>query len=320
MSAVNARKFRFGLAAGSPASASAWREQARKAEDLGFSVLLVADHMGRSAAPLPAALAAADATSRLRVGTQVLANDFRNPAILAKEVATIDLLTDGRFELGIGVGWPATSPTGRSDYAQTGIALEEAGPRVKRLQESVRIIKAFLTDDEPVSLNGEHYQIEGLVPLPRPVQTPRPPIMIAGAGPRMLRLAAREADIINMAPRPPIVGPSRGGSIGFGLTKADELAIVREAAGERYAEIELCVFAMYGSVTNDVEPALEKLAADLQTTPDVVREMPATLIGSTEAIVERLQAHREQYDISYRIVPAGVIDDFAPIVARLAGT
>jgi len=321
----NRRAFRFGVAADSPLSAAAWRELARKAEDLGFSTLLLADHMGESVAPLPALLSAADATTRLRVGSQVLANDFRNPAVLAKEVATIDLLTDGRFEFGIGTGWPAGSPVGESDSRQTGIQPAEAGARVARLAESVRIIKAFLSDDQPVSFHGTHYQVQGLVPLPRPVQRPRPPIMVAGAGPRILKLAAQEADIVNLAPRPPIVGRTARGSVGFGLTMADSIAIVREAAGERYDGIELCVFsnnpsAGNPSVTDDPNRVIDALAQELQTTREAVLDMPATLIGSVAAIVERLQEHRERYDISYRVIPSSAMDQFAPIVARLTGT
>lgn len=319
------RAFRFGVAAAAPESAAAWRELARKAEDLGYATLLLADHMGRTVAPLPAALAAAAATTRLRVGTQVLANDFRNPAILAKEVATIDLLTDGRFELGIGTGWPAGSPTGDADSRQTGIPFGDGSVRVDRLRESVQIIKAFLSEDQPVTFRGKHYQVEGLVPHPRPVQRPRPPIMVAGAGPRILRLAAREADIVNLAPRPPIVGRTARGTVGFGLTMADSVAIVREAAGERFDELELCVFANNPaagnpSITDDPEPLIAKLAEELQTTREAVLAMPATLIGSVAAIVERVQQHREQYGISYRVIPSYAMDAFAPVVARLAGT
>jgi probable F420-dependent oxidoreductase len=326
LSPSNARRLRFGVsAAGAPESAQAWREFARKAEDLGFSVLLTGDHMGRSLSPLPALLAAADATTRLHVSPQVLANDFRNPAVLAKEIATIDFLTDGRFEPGIGTGWPAGSPNGEADYRQIGIALEEAGPRVSRLMEAVAIIKAFLSSEEPVTLLGKSYQVQDLIPQPRPVQRPRPPIMVAGAGPRILKWAAREADIINLAPRPPIVGRTARGSQGFGLTMAETVAIVREAAGDRYDDLELCVFANNPqsgnpSITDDPGPWIDKLAAEMQTSRESVADMPATLIGSVDEMIDRIQRHRQEYDISYRIIPAYAMDAFAPVVARLAGT
>lgn len=325
MAEQGTRPFRFGIAAGLSGSAQALRELARKAEDLGYSTLLMADHMGRQLSPLQAALAAALATSRLRVGTNVLANFFRNPSVLAKEVATIDFLTDGRFELGIGAGWPPSSNTGRSDYAQTGIEPQEAGARVGRLAEALQIIRTFLTADEPFDFEGKYYSVRGLLPFPRPVQQPHPPIMVAGAGPRMMRLAARYADIVNIAPRPPTVGPTPAGSMGFGLTMADEVAIIREAAGERFGRLELCVFsnnpnAGNPSVTDEAAPALDKLAAELGVSREQALAMPATLIGSVDGLVERIQAHRQQYGISYRIIPAYALEAFAPVVARLAGS
>jgi probable F420-dependent oxidoreductase len=321
------RRIRFGVSATAPdlESAATLRAFAHKAEDLGFSTLLMGDHMGRSLAPMLALQFAASATTRLRVSPQVIANDFRNPAMLAKEVATIDLLTDGRFELGIGTGWPTGSPNAIADYAQLGIPLDEPGPRVSRLFESVRIIKAFLGSDQAVDFSGKHYNVRGLVPAPRPVQRPRPPIMVAGAGPRILRLCAQEVDIINLAPRPPIVGRTARGSQGFGLTMADTVAIVRKAAGERYGEIELCVFANNPgegnpSITDNPDPLIDKLAAEMNASREAIAEMPATMIGSVEQIVDRVQREREEYDISYRVIPSHAMDDFAPVVARLAGT
>jgi probable F420-dependent oxidoreductase len=316
----NNRKIRFGLASAAPESAGAWKELARKVEDLGYSTLLLADHMGRGPAPLISAMAAAAATTRLRLGTQVLSNEFRNPSVLAKEIATLDLLSDGRFELGIGAGWPPTSNTGASDYRQTGLPPDEAGPRVTRLIESVKIIKSFLSDEKPVDFEGKAYRVQGLVPMPRPVQKPHPPIMIAGAGPRIMKFAAQEADIINIAPRPPTVGPTPVGSMGFGLTMSDEITMIKEAAGGRYDEIELCVFAQAANVTDDEQAGLEKVAKDLNTSVEAAFEMPATLVGDTERIAERILAHREKYDISYRIIPFYAMDAFAPVIAKLAGS
>jgi probable F420-dependent oxidoreductase len=321
------RRIRFGVAATAKdlESAASLRVFARKAEDLGFSTVLVGDHMGRSPAPLPVLLFAAASTTRLRVSPQVLANDFRNPAMLAKEVATIDLLTDGRFELGIGTGWPAGSPNAISDYAQAGIPLDETGTRVSRLFESARIIKRFLSSEETFSFAGRHYTIEGLVPFPRPVQRPRPPIMVAGAGPRMLRLCAQEVDIINLAPRPPTLGRTARGSQGFGLTMADTVAIVREAAGARYDAIELCVFANNPdcgnpSITNDPSPLIDRLAEEMHAPRQAIADMPATMIGSVDEIVDRIQRERDLYDISYRVIPGYAMDSFAPVLRRTVGT
>jgi probable F420-dependent oxidoreductase len=286
--------------------------------------LLLADHMSRQASPLIGAMAALSVTTRLRLGTQVLANPFRNPAILAKEIATLDLLSDGRFEPGIGAGWPNSSNTGRSDSNQTGIDMGESGERVERLIEAVRIIKKFLSSDEPFDFEGKHFNLKGLNPFPRAVQRPNAPIMVAGAGPRMMRFAAREADIINIAPRPPIVGPTPAGSMGFGLTMADEIALIKQAAGERYPQLELCVFANNPqsnnpSVTDNPGPSIDKLAGDLSTTREAVLAMPATLIGSVDTLCERIQAHRELYDITYRTIPMYAMEQFAPVVARLSG-
>ena len=320
------RSFRFGVSASAPPSgAKEWLDLARKVEDLGYSTLLVADHMSQQASPLIAAAAALTATTTLRAGTQVLANPFRNPAILAKEIASLDMLSDGRFEPGLGAGWPNSSPIGRSDSAQTGIDMGSSGERVDRLIETVQIVKRFCASDEPFDFEGKHHRLKGVVPSPRAVQRPHPPIMVAGAGPRMMRLAATEADIINIAPRPPIVGPTARGSMGFGMTMADEVELIKTEAGARYGDLELCVFSnnpgsKNPSVTDDPDPLIEELARDLNSTPEEALAMPATLIGSAGALTERLQRDREQYDISYRIIPAYAMDEFAPIVAALAGT
>jgi probable F420-dependent oxidoreductase len=313
------RKFRFGLAVRFPDTVAEWREMAKKTEDMGYDVLLIADHMTPQWTPLLAALSAADATTTLRFGTQVLAAGFRNPSILAKEVATLDVLTGGRFELGIGAGWPASSATGQSDAAQTGLPLDDNGTRVTRLAEAVQIIKAFLTSDKPVDFEGKLYTVKGLNPFPRPLQ-PNLPIMIAGAGPRIIRLAGRVADIINIAPRPPTLGPTAVGSMGFGLTIHDELNLIKEAAGARYDDIELCVFADRMNLTSeDRKPLVEALAASMKTTPENVEQMPHTLIGSPEHMAERILQSREQYGVTYRIIPAYAGEAFAPVIKMLKG-
>jgi probable F420-dependent oxidoreductase len=186
---VTPRPFRFGVTGGRQ-TRQEWLDLARKTDDLGYSTLLLPDHFGPQLAPLPALLAAATATPRLRVGTIVLDNDFRHPALLAKEAATIDLMTDGRFELGIGAGWM------EADYRVSGLPFDPAGVRVARLTEAVQIIKAFFADDGPVTFHGKYYRVDNLQPGPRPSQ--RPPLLIAGTRRRMLTLAAREADIVGL--------------------------------------------------------------------------------------------------------------------------
>src|SRR6266542_6208759 len=181
------RPFRFAVTARFAGSGPHWRDVARRAEDLGYDVLLVTDHMGKQLAPIPALMAAADATTRLRVGSFVFANDYRNPVMLAKEVATIDLLSGGRVEMGIGAGWSTR------DYRELGIPYDAPAVRVSRLEESVGLVKRLLTQ-ESVDHAGEHYAVRGAKDRPRPLQRPHPSLMIGGGGPRVLRLAPREAD------------------------------------------------------------------------------------------------------------------------------
>ncbi|MGH2366315.1 MAG: TIGR03621 family F420-dependent LLM class oxidoreductase [Chloroflexota bacterium] len=304
-----ARRFRFGLVVSQGESRAQWREVARQAEDLGYATLLVADHFGQQLAPMPAMLAAAEATTRLRVGTFVLDNDFRHPAAVAKEAATVDLLTDGRLELGIGAGWNA------ADYRKTGLSFDAAGVRVSRLAETVQIISAFFLGGT-VSFHGKHYQIDGLDASPLPVQRPRPPIMLGANGTRMLRLAARQADILNFPDRPP-VGRSTAGNPGLGVTFDQQMAVVRQAAAARYAQLELSVLCI-PRITDRVGDTIDRLAAQMETTAEVVRAMPATLVGSTDSIVDKLVENRERFDLSYPVVFAPAMRDFAPVVARLA--
>jgi probable F420-dependent oxidoreductase len=322
---VNGRRaFRFGIVAPAITSALALRELARAAEDLGYSSLLFIDHLGPQPAPLIAAMAAAAEASSLRVGTQVLANPFRNATILAKEITTLDLLSDGRFEAGLGAGWPADSPMGRSDGDQSGIAFGPSGRRVADLIDTVRLIRAFQASTARLDFTGTHLNLRNLAPFPAQGPRRRTPIMVGGAGPRVLRFAAREADIVNIAPRPPATGRTSAGAQAFGMTMSQVSQLLKDSAGERYAELELCVMstarsASVPAVTDDPGSLLARLAQELNTTVEAAREMPTTLIGSVAQLGERIHEHRDRYDISYRTIPATAMRDFAPIVAALAG-
>jgi probable F420-dependent oxidoreductase len=260
---------------------------------------------------VPALVSAAEATSHLRVGTFVLDNDFRHPAAAAKEAATVDLLTDGRLEFGIGAGWNA------ADYTSTGIAFESAGTRVSRLQEALHIVKAFFNGGQ-VTFHGRHYQVDALTAVPRPVQRPRPPILLGAAGRRMLQLAAREADILNFPDRPS-QGVSTAGNPALGITFEEQIGIVREAAGDRYSQLELSALCI-PRITDDIPGTIDTLAKQMQTTPAIVQAMPGALVGSVEAIADKLQANRERFDLSYAVVPGAALNALAPVVARLAGT
>jgi probable F420-dependent oxidoreductase len=308
---MSTRRFRFGVLASRAESASDWLDLARKVEALGYSTLLIADHFGNQLAPLPALVAAASVSTTLRVGTFVLDNDFRHPAATAKEAATVDVLTQGRLELGIGAGW---NPT---DYTRTGLTFEPAGTRVGKLEEAVHILKRFFAGEE-VTFEGRYYQVHGLEASPKVAQQPRPPIMIGAAGRRMLTLAAREVDILNFPDRPS-VGVSTAGNPGLGLSMPEQMEIVRREAGDRYAKLELSSLTI-PRITTDLTGTIEQLATQMRTTPEVVDAMPGTLVGSREAIVEKLLANRERYDISYPVIPGGLLEEMAPIVARLTGT
>jgi probable F420-dependent oxidoreductase len=298
-------RFRFGLLF-TGATLQDWQETARKVEDLGFSTLLAQEHFGLQLAPLPPLVAAAAVTTRLRFGTVVLDNDFRHPAVLAKEAATLDVLTGGRFELGIGAGWLA------ADYEKTGIAFDAPPVRMQRLAETVAILKAFFTQ-ESVSFHGDHYHVEALDAFPRPLQQPRPPLLIGGRQRRMLSYAAREAEIVSISmldPRTPDGPPPPG--------FAAKAAWVRDAAGSRFDALELHANCFAAEVTDHPAEALERVAARLGATPEQALLNPANLFGPVGSIVEQLQGWQERCGLSYVSLQPRQMDAFAPVIARLS--
>ena len=307
------RPFRFGVTAPSPAAGTDWIARARRVEQLGYSILVVPDHFRDHLAPVPALTAAALATTRLRVGSLVFSNDFRHPAVLARDAATIDVLSGGRFELGLGAGWL------REEYDQTGIPFDAPGTRVERLEEAVPIVKKLLAG-ERVTFAGRHYTIADLEGRPASVQRPHPPIAIGGGGRRTLTLAAREATIIGLV--------LRARRDGGGLELADlsaaatreKLDWVRAGAGERFDSLELNALIQAVVVTDQRTVAVDQLASRFKTSRDVVLETPYLLVGTVEEICETLRERRERYGISYLTVFERDMEAFAPVVARLAGT
>lgn len=306
------RPFRFAVTARWAGSGTRWRDVARRAEDLGYDVLLVTDHMGSQLAPIPALMAAADATTRLRVGSFVFANDYRNPVMLAKEVATLDVLSDGRVEVGIGAGWS------RRDYGELGIHYDSPPVRVARLEESVGLLKRLLSE-ESVDHTGEHYRVRGAKVLPRPLQQPHPPLMIGGGGPRVLRLAAREADIATFAPQVDARGRARLDTVRES-SLAERLTRFRAAAGERADRIELNVFVFDAAVTDRARSLIAAVAANLRWAANGLVRSPFALYGSRSSLRELLLERRERLGLSYISVPGNVMREFAPIVAELRGT
>ena len=306
------RPFRFGVASVETASGSAWTEFARRAEALGYDTLLVADHYLNPLPPVPALMAAAAVTTTLRVGCTVFANDFRHPALLAKEAAAIDLLSDGRFEFGLGAGWL------KDEYDHVGIPFDPPGVRVARMEEGLRLIKG-LWGEEPVTFAGAYYTISGLEGTPKPVQQPHPPIYVGGGGKRLLSLAAREADIVGFVSRARPEG-------GIDWTEGTEEALarkvgwVRAAAGDRFAQLELALLFQGSAVTDRPQAAAAELAPAFGLTAEQVLASTEFALGSVDQIVERLCRFRAEYGISYVTVFPEAAAAFAPVVARLAGT
>jgi probable F420-dependent oxidoreductase len=308
---VALRPFRFGVTAPTVLSGPAWVERVRRIEQLGYSIVHVPDHFRDQLAPVPALTAAAVATTRLRVGSLVFSNDFRHPVVLAKEAATLDVLSGGRFELGLGSGWL------REEYDQAGIPFDAPGTRIERLAESVAIVKGLLAG-ERVTFTGRHYAIAGLPGRPHPVQRPHPPILIGGGGQRTLSLAAREASIVGLVPR-----ARRDGG---GLDRADfgEAALrqkvewVRAAAGDRFEALELHAL-IQAVVVSDRRTVAEQLASRFSVPPELLLESPYVLAGTVEEICETVKQRRERYGISYLTVFDRDLEAFAPVVARLGG-
>ena len=306
--------FRFGLQCRGPLHHTGWKELARKVEDLGYAVLTVADHFDDTPAPIPALMAAADATSTLHIGSMVLANDYRHPVVVAKEAATMDLLSEGRFELGIGAGWST------DDYGMAGIPLDRPGLRIARLAEAIEVLRALWQPD-PVTYDGEHYRISGLAGRPLPHRPGGPPIVTGGGGERILRLAARTADIValnvNLAAG---VIDERAFPDGVPAATERKLAWIREAAGDRFADLELQVRIHLALVTDDRAGMVAELAPAFGLSAEDADATPHALIGSADEICDQLVERRERWGISYIGLSGDQLDPFAPVVARLAGT
>jgi len=311
------RKFRFAaqLSKAPDGTARSWADQARRAEDLGYSTLLMPDHLGEQLAPVAAMMSAADATESLRVGALVFDNDYRHPLVLAKEMATIDLLSGGRLELSLGAGWM------RTDYEESGITYDPPGVRVDRFEEAVAVLKGLLESDGPYSFSGRHYTITGHTPSPRPVQRPRPPLIIGGGGKRVLSIAAREADIvsINVDLRSGSAGPETAPNASPERTR-QKIGWVREAAGARFDEIELNTLIGFAMVTEDRQSIVDAMAPHFGIEPADALHVPLALLGSHDEMVEELEWRRAEYGISYFSVEADCWDALGPVVSKLAGT
>lgn len=305
--------FRFGVMVHQTRSKQEWVIKAQQVEDLGYATLLVQDHFGDQFAPLLALLLAVEATSTLRVGSFVLDNDFRYPVLLAKEVATLDVLSGGRFELGLGAGW------WKREYEQAGIAFDPARLRVSRMEEALQILKGLFADD-PLTFSGRHYTVSHLNGLPKPIQRPHPPLLIGGGGKRVLSIAAREASIVGIDVKARADGSGLDWTTATAAATLQKVEWIRQAAGNRFNELELNLMTYAVVVTDHREQAVQQLVRRWEMTEEQVLEMPHCLVGTVEQISDVLRQRREHYDISYIVVPERSMEAFAPVVSRLTGT
>lgn len=288
MSTPFTRPFRFGVLA-QARSRREWQVTVRAAADLGYGIVLVSDHAGTRLAPMPALMAAADVDPELRVGTLVLANDFRQPALVAQEAMTLHALTGGRFELGIGTGWL------KDDYDALGIEMAPGGERIRRLDEALDEIGRSWADCDG----------------------PRPPLLLAGSGPRMLSLAARRGDIVSVTAT---VGVATRTAFAEAMVRAgarleERIGWIRNAAGERFDDLELNVLVHEAVVTDDADGVATRFGGP----PSDVLASPHVVVGTVDQIVDTLERRRSHYGISYVAFPVGVMHEMAPVVAHLAG-
>jgi probable F420-dependent oxidoreductase len=290
-------------------SAEHWSEGARRAEALGYDTLLMPDHISDQLSPMPALAAAAAATTTLRVGSFVFDNDYRNPVMLAKEAATLDLLSSGRLEFGLGAGWS------RRDYEQLGIPYDTPKVRVDRMEEALALIKRLWTE-ERVTHEGTYYRVRDAVVLPRPTQRPHPPVMIGGGGPRMLRIAAREAQIVALAPVSNARGRPNLDTLATG-SLAKRVAFLRRSP--RFSELELNVIVFDAGVTDAARSIVDALTARLKSAATAIVDSPFFMYGSRASLVEDLLARRERLGVSYIALPGRAMRAFGPVIAALRG-
>ncbi|MFC6885957.1 MULTISPECIES: TIGR03621 family F420-dependent LLM class oxidoreductase [Actinomadura] len=311
--------FRFGVVGESVRTAGDLLSTARRAEELDYATLTLRDHLipdgfGDQLAPMVALTAAAAATTRLRVGTLVLANDYRHPAFVAKEAATLDAVSGGRFELGLGAGWL------REEYERAGLPFDPARVRVDRLEESLRIVTSLL-DGEKTTFAGEHYRVDGLTVHPVPPR--RPPLLVGAGSRRMLGLAGRYADIAGVLPR-----ALPNGTISDELTErlpdtiARKVGWVREAAeaaGGRDVELSMLVYPAFGPDPRRAAAKVAVLRGWGASSAGLVLDMPSQFVGPPEHIAEQMAARRERFGFSYYLVSDADMEAFAPVVALLNG-
>ena len=325
------RPFRFGLQSYAADTPQDWRDQARRAESLGFSTFSVADHVigpgpaltatnhpVQNVAAIPAMAVAIEATDTITIGSRVFCTDYRQPVMFAKELATLAFFSEGRLEIGLGCGWL------QGEYEAMGVQWDRAGIRLDRFEETVELIRQHFGDGL-VDVTGEHVSAAGFEGVPKPPNG-TPPIMIGGGAQRVLGIAGREADIIslNFDNSSGKIGPDGVGSSTADLTE-QKIGYVRNGAEQRsdgrgFDDLEIEIGAYFTVVTDQRDATLQKMAPMFQLEPDQLAEHPHALIGSVDTICDQIEERRDTYGISYVTFGASAIDSVAPIVDRLAGT
>ena len=307
-----ARTIRFATQSGGQPTGEEWLARAKRLEDIGYATLSMPDHMvGGAWSNMPALGAAAAVTTRLRLGNLVLDNDFRNPVVLAREIATLDVISNGRVEIGLGAGWFDR------DYQSTGIPFDRGRIRVARLAEAVTFMKRVFTEDD-VSFEGTYYRTTKSECRPKTVQQPRPPIPIAAGGPQILELAGREAEIVAIIPPGAGVRPSAPDDVAVAGVRS-QIEIVRQAAGRRFHEIELSCFIDV-TLTDDRDRTIAELAEKSKVEPAVLGASVYRGIGTLDQVREHITRVRRETGITCFCLRGPHVEELAPVVRVLTGT
>ena len=311
---MTAHQFRFAAELHRPFDDRSWADSVRELEALGYSTMFVPDHFSEGFGPIAAMATAAAATTTLNVGSLVLDCDFRHPAVLARELSTIDQLSEGRLEIGLGAGWK------RLDYDQSGIPMDPPKVRVDRMIEHTQILKRLLAG-ETVTFAGDHYSITGLDLIPAAHRREGPPILIGGGARRVLRFAGATADIVG------VNASIHSGEIDVAAGRDalperidEKVEWVRAGAGDRFDQLEINAWLAFAEVTDDTATVADAIATLFETEAATLLSSPLVLIGSVAEIEDRLHERRERWGYSYHVIPGDRAREFAPVVKRLTAT
>jgi len=311
---MTAHQFRFAAELHRPFDDRSWADSVRELEALGYSTMFVPDHFSEGFGPIAAMATAAAATTTLNVGSLVLDCDFRHPAVLARELSTIDQLSEGRLEIGLGAGWK------RLDYDQSGIPMDPPKVRVDRMIEHTQILKRLLAG-ETVTFAGDHYSIAGLDLIPAAHRSEGPPILIGGGARRVLSFAGATADIVG------VNASIHSGEIDVAAGRDalperidEKVEWVRAGAGDRFDQLEINAWLAFAEGTDDTATVADAIATLFETEAATLLSSPLVLIGSVAEIEDRLHERRERWGYSYHVIPGDRAREFAPVVKRLTAT